>query len=134
MSSPDPMVDHPAHYNGHPSGVECIELIRYLNFNLGSAVKYVFRRGEKGSVVQDLEKAVWYLRDFHRDPSGEIRHPSDRPHPGQVGLHNRRWLWDRVIAAEPDSVARAFYLAVADIRLPEADQHLHEMLEGARRG
>ena len=29
-------VDHPAHYNVHPSGIECIEVVRHHNFNVGS--------------------------------------------------------------------------------------------------
>ncbi len=32
-------VDHPAHYNVHPSGIECIEVVRHHNFNVGSAIK-----------------------------------------------------------------------------------------------
>lgn len=57
---PDP-VNHPAHYTAHPSGVECIEITEHLNFCLGNAVKYIWRAGEKGSAIQDLEKARWYI-------------------------------------------------------------------------
>lgn len=32
-----------------------------LNFNLGSALKYIARAGRKGDVVEDLEKAREYL-------------------------------------------------------------------------
>ena len=34
-----------------------------LNFNLGSALKYIARAGRKGDIVEDLEKAREYL-DF----------------------------------------------------------------------
>ena len=54
-------VNHPKHYTGHPSGVECIQITEYMNFCLGNAVKYVWRAGLKGDAVQDLEKAVWYI-------------------------------------------------------------------------
>lgn len=54
-------VNHPAHYTAHPSGVECIEITEHLNFCLGNAVKYIWRAGEKGSAIQDLEKARWYI-------------------------------------------------------------------------
>ena len=59
------LVDHPEHYNSHPSGVECIEVIRHMNFNLGNVFKYVWREGFKGenASIEDLEKAAWYLND-----------------------------------------------------------------------
>ncbi len=53
---------HPPHYKQHPSGVECIDIVEHMTFNLGNAVKYVWRAGGKGDVIEDLEKAVWYLR------------------------------------------------------------------------
>ncbi len=54
-------VNHPKHYTSHPSGVECIRVTEHMNFNLGNAVKYIWRAGEKGNLRQDLEKAAWYL-------------------------------------------------------------------------
>lgn len=57
-------VNHPAHYTQHPSGVECIEVTRWMNFNLGNAIKYIWRAGLKGGVnLDDLRKAIWYLND-----------------------------------------------------------------------
>lgn len=58
-------IDHPEHYNLHPSGVECIEIVRHMSFNLGNAVKYLWRDGLKNTDVplQDLKKAAWYLQD-----------------------------------------------------------------------
>lgn len=54
-------VDHPAHYNAHPSGVECIDIIEEFPFNVGNAMKYLWRAGLKnGDAVEDLEKAAWY--------------------------------------------------------------------------
>ncbi len=55
-------VNHPAHYNKVP-GVECIEVVRHFNFNLGNAMKYIWRCDEKENAIEDLEKAVWYLQD-----------------------------------------------------------------------
>lgn len=59
------LVNHPKHYNNHPSGVECIEITRHMGFNLGNAVKYIWRDGLKDCdvPVQDLKKAVWYIND-----------------------------------------------------------------------
>ena len=62
MSKPD-IVNHPPHYNSHPSGVEAIELTRHFNFALGNALKYVMRAGLKGDTAQDLAKALWYVKD-----------------------------------------------------------------------
>lgn len=65
VGNKEEMVNHPKHYNSDLSGVECIEVARYRNFNVGSALKYLWRCGLKNgnSDIQDLEKAVWYLND-----------------------------------------------------------------------
>lgn len=58
---PDP-VNHPDHYRAHPSGVECIAITEHMNFNLGNAVKYIWRAGLKTTdPTQDLQKARWYV-------------------------------------------------------------------------
>jgi hypothetical protein len=56
-------VNHPKHYNSHPSGIECIEIVRHMGFNLGNVVKYVWREGMKDASLQELKKAAWYLND-----------------------------------------------------------------------
>lgn len=53
-------VNHPKHYNSHPSGIEVIQITEHMNFCLGNAVKYILRHEHKGG-VQDLQKAIWYL-------------------------------------------------------------------------
>ena len=55
-------VNHPAHYNAHPSGVECITVIEHMSFNLGNAMKYLWRADEKGNALEDLKKAAWYVQ------------------------------------------------------------------------
>lgn len=57
-------VNHPKHYNSHPSGVECIDIAEHYTFNCGNAIKYIWRAGLKEDAIQDLEKAAWYL---HRE-------------------------------------------------------------------
>jgi hypothetical protein len=54
-------VNHPKHYTSHPSGVECIEITEHLNFNIGNAIKYLWRAGLKGEQIEDLRKARWYV-------------------------------------------------------------------------
>lgn len=55
-------VNHPKHYTAHPSGVECITITEHMGFNLGNAIKYVWRADLKADAIQDLEKAVWYIQ------------------------------------------------------------------------
>ena len=54
------MVNHPPHYQ---HGIEPIEFIEShnLNFNLGSAVKYIARAPYKGKELEDLKKAKWFI-------------------------------------------------------------------------
>jgi hypothetical protein len=55
-------VDHPTHYNAHPSGVECITVVEHMGFNVGNAMKYLWRADEKGNAIEDLQKAAWYVQ------------------------------------------------------------------------
>lgn len=69
--SPRDDVNHPKHYTSDPSGVECIQITRHRNFNIGNAFKYIWRLGLKESAgkttkektLQDIDKAIWYLQD-----------------------------------------------------------------------
>lgn len=56
-------VNHPKHYGGKEDPFEAIKVIEAweLNFNLGNCVKYIRRAGAKGDLIEDLEKARWYL-------------------------------------------------------------------------
>lgn len=56
-------VDHPAHYGGEDNTYEAIKVIEAweLGFNLGNVIKYISRAGKKGSRLDDLKKAQWYL-------------------------------------------------------------------------
>lgn len=55
-------VNHPSHYNLHPSGIECIEVVEHMGFNVGNAVKYLWRADLKGNALEDLKKAGWYVQ------------------------------------------------------------------------
>ena len=57
------IIDHPEHYNAHPSGVECIQIVQHLEFNIGCAIKHLWRAGLKNgmSYEQDLLKAKKYI-------------------------------------------------------------------------
>ena len=61
MKEVDPKVNHPAHYT--MGGIEVIEAIDAwgLNFARGNAIKYIARAAHKGSELEDLKKARWYI-------------------------------------------------------------------------
>ncbi len=58
MSDP---VNNPRHYKSHPSGVECITVVEHMGFNLGNAIKYIWRADLKADALEDLQKARWYI-------------------------------------------------------------------------
>ena len=61
--TPLDLIRNPPHYKSHPSGIECLTIVRHMNFNLGNAIKYIWRAGQKGSAIEDLEKAAFYIAD-----------------------------------------------------------------------
>lgn len=70
-------VNHPQHYGGAENQYEAIKVIEAwdLDFCLGNTVKYISRAGKKEAdkVVQDLEKAKWYLeRKISQLKSGKV--------------------------------------------------------------
>lgn len=71
--SHDP-VNNPKHYTSHPSGIECIQITEHMGFNLGNAVKYIWRADLKADALEDLRKAAWYLqREIERRDPGLMR-------------------------------------------------------------
>ena len=68
-------VNHPQHYNALPSGIECIDVVEHLSFNIGNAVKYLWRHEHKNG-IEDLQKAKWYIeREIKRLQNGETAAP-----------------------------------------------------------
>lgn len=66
-------VNHPNHYFWlkDKCGIEVIDITRHLDFDLGNAIKYILRAGHKQDAsltdkqkeVEDLKKAIWYIKD-----------------------------------------------------------------------
>lgn len=63
-------VNHPRHYlsgdascNGCNTKIECIDITRHLNFNIGNAIKYLWRCDHKENPIEDLQKALWYINN-----------------------------------------------------------------------
>lgn len=67
------LVNHPKHYSWlkDKCGIEVIDITRWLDFDLGNAIKYLLRAGKKTEsnmsdnekTIQDLKKAIWYIQD-----------------------------------------------------------------------
>ena len=65
-------VNHPKHYNSHPNGIECIDIIRHYVCDIANALKYLWRAGLKPEMgkedaekeIEDLKKALWYIEDY----------------------------------------------------------------------
>lgn len=55
------VVNKPPHYTEHPSGIECIQITEHMGFNLGNAIKYIWRCDLKKDAIEDLKKAKWYI-------------------------------------------------------------------------
>ena len=58
------LVNHPKHYGGKDNPYEAIKVIEAwdLGFCLGNTIKYISRAGKKDETIQELEKALWYLK------------------------------------------------------------------------
>jgi hypothetical protein len=78
-------VNHPPHYTSDPSGVECITIARHRTFNIGNAIKYLWRSGLKVShgtsaeaQCEDMNKAAYYIFDEIVRLGGKVtcRHPA----------------------------------------------------------
>lgn len=75
-------VNHPSHYNA--GKIEVIEFLEDQFMNRPhewNAVKYICRAGKKDPAkeVEDLEKAIWYLRRKIVLLKGEETRPNDMP-------------------------------------------------------
>jgi hypothetical protein len=57
-------VNHPSHYGGSDNKYEAIKVIEAWKscFHIGNVLKYLSRSGKKGEEIEDLKKAMWYLK------------------------------------------------------------------------
>lgn len=99
-------VNNPSHYTQHPSGVECIVVVEHMNFNLGNAMKYIWRAGLKSeNPVEDLQKAEWYIkRELKR-----ISKQSD-----QSGSSAKGYPYLRPEESTQEAIARMFGTGTGD--------------------
>lgn len=83
----------PEHYNRlNPQPKDVIRAWG-LNFNLGSAVKYISRAGHKDDIVQDLKKAQEFIQ-FEIDAiEGARAERKDKPKHEDYGCYVKRFVW-----------------------------------------
>ena len=78
-------VNHPKHYTGLGvvcpkcgADIEAIEVSEKFNFNIGNAIKYLWRHLFKGHPIEDLQKAVFYInREVERMSKSEKKRGND---------------------------------------------------------
>ena len=127
-------INHPPHYNSHPSGVECIQVTELMGYNLGNAIKYLWRAPYKGK-LDDIKKAHWYTkRELARRESARfVQCPFIRPEiitPSSIAKHFTRNIACAFLAIwavefdfiddDMDMLARA--LAYLDIEIADIEQ------------
>jgi hypothetical protein len=104
-------INHPPHYGGDVK-FEAIKVIDDwgLGFSAGNALKYILRAPHKGAMLEDLQKAQWYLRHAAQIDEGFTLNAGRliRALAKSIGLRARR---DVVLAETPslDSVDVADY-------------------------
>lgn len=103
MASMSDPVNHPSHYHStylHSAcgkAIECIDIVRHMNFDIGSVVKYCWRAGKKDDEIEDLEKGVWYLQDR----IAELKRVRQEALLAEAEWGSANWA---AAAAEPDTV------------------------------
>jgi len=108
-------IDHPKHYNSHPSGIECIDVAETLNFCLGNALKYLMRAGLKDSSTRktDLEKAKWYIQRNTKNGIGPFTIDSACVKVGVI-----------LMFEQPYSILARFMLALMSTRTEEFEAQM----------
>lgn len=105
-----------AHYNRHPSGIECVDIMRPCHTSMGTAIKYVWRYEHKNG-VKDLKKARYYLSDVLAE--GMSHYP---PYASRV-------LLERAIEADDNGDRRVLLSQIVTGQLSDAIDWLTAMIE-----
>ena len=68
-------VNHPTHYT--KGTMECLNVIKaclsnseFKGFLKGNILKYMYRKGDKGDALEDLNKACWYAKKLMEQEDG----------------------------------------------------------------
>lgn len=72
-------VNHPSHYQGKIEVIEFLEDHFMDRPHEWNAVKYLSRANRKGKELEDLEKAIWYIRRKISLLKGNGKRPNEMP-------------------------------------------------------
>lgn len=69
------IINNPSHYTSTVPGIECKDVAGWFSFNLGAAIKYIWRAGrkDKDKTVEDLNKARKFLEFEILRLGGEVK-------------------------------------------------------------
>ena len=66
------LVNHPSHYTN--GDIECIDAMKasmshkeFCGYLKGNVIKYLWRYRDKGKLIEDLDKALWYLNRLKKE-------------------------------------------------------------------
>lgn len=76
-SEVEDVVGKPKHYRTQVPGVEAWDILKHFNYLRGNSMKYLWRAGDKGDIIQDLRKAIAYI-EKEIELIEERRHAQDR--------------------------------------------------------
>jgi len=108
-------VNHPTHYNSHPSGLECIIFKRHMTASLSDAFKYVWRYSLKGG-VEDLEKSMFYIKD---DRDNRVARVEDHIQPEQIS---------QLIMYEPNILVAHIFKELLRLSCSDNYEHCYDLL------
>jgi hypothetical protein len=122
-------VNHPSHYNMHPSGLEVKEVTNWLPFNLGNVFKYATRFDLKDG-AKDTKKCLWYARESEQTSEAMRIRPASRD-----GIRLRAAM-DQFIKYETRPLVRALLVALYNTCFyhPSVSEPLIEAAEKLSKG
>lgn len=130
-------VNHPPHYNSSDAQcecgrrIECIDVTRHLSFNIGNAIKYLWRCEHKGSKLEDLKKARWYIEDQIKSLEDAEADNTEPPLPPMTFIFNGKLFFakkDLVLCKGYDDESRSFAIYLKTKDQLETGRYLAESL------
>lgn len=100
------------HYNNHPSGVECRDIINILFGSLSHASKYVWRCGKKDSKEKELGKVLDWLNEVR-----DLMINCEKLHLIATTDNYIEWYKDlqNVIENEKEGYKKLYYIALCHL-------------------
>ena len=118
-------VNHPSHYTSDKSGVECIEITRHRNFNIGNAIKYLWRAGLKGGgnstkEIEDLKKAIFYITREIENIEDDIADAEEELSTWTTSDYSKK-LYDEILDSAKEAHPAGKGIRVEDCEVVEDD-------------